>query len=286
VACHASVVAQGLAAAAAKPQSDAGLDTLAATVRAAFADVMYGYSNEVFARGPVDPRIGVDAQWSSRTSLALRRVHVLDIGASGVVWAHIGPEPLPLGAAGTNPHSAVDVQLRATGNGTVELGLLHRTALDATLWVRYEPIPVTAASVLRVALADTLPYPWGFALLVDTEGDGVTDEVLYPGGNVLSDAGHVAERRFRVLPNHPNPFNPSTTIRYFLPAPSPVTVTLHDVRGRVVETLFVGEQPAGVQHVAWASGPRGAGRSPASGVYLVRVATRWGAATQKLTLVR
>ncbi len=59
--------------------------------------------------------------------------------------------------------------------------------------------------------------------------------------------------------NYPNPFNPSTSIRYVLPQAGDVTLTVYDVLGRAVTTLFTGAQPAGAHTVeldasAWASG--------------------------------
>jgi hypothetical protein len=48
------------------------------------------------------------------------------------------------------------------------------------------------------------------------------------------------------LESFPNPFNPSATIRYSLPAGSFVTVKVYDVLGREVAVLANGQFPAGV----------------------------------------
>jgi hypothetical protein len=45
--------------------------------------------------------------------------------------------------------------------------------------------------------------------------------------------------------NFPNPFNPSTTIKYSLPSESDVTLTVFDVSGSVIETLVNQWQTAG-----------------------------------------
>lgn len=51
--------------------------------------------------------------------------------------------------------------------------------------------------------------------------------------------------------NYPNPFNPSTTIEYGLPSASKVRLTIFDVLGRNVATLYNGEQEAGYQRLRW-----------------------------------
>jgi hypothetical protein len=69
---------------------------------------------------------------------------------------------------------------------------------------------------------------------------------------------------FLIRDAFPNPFNPSTEIRYELPEPARVSLVIHDVLGRVVETLIDETKGAGYHAVQWSA----AGRS--SGVYLAR----------------
>ncbi len=42
---------------------------------------------------------------------------------------------------------------------------------------------------------------------------------------------------FSSLANYPNPFNTETTISYFLPEAADVELTVHDLNGRIVNTL-------------------------------------------------
>jgi hypothetical protein len=77
--------------------------------------------------------------------------------------------------------------------------------------------------------------------------------------------------RVRLLPNHPNPFNPATTIAFELPQPETVTLRILDLAGHVVRTLVAGEARAAGRHeVVW-RGLSDAGRRVASGVYLYRL---------------
>ncbi len=68
----------------------------------------------------------------------------------------------------------------------------------------------------------------------------------------------------RLLPNYPNPFNPSTTIKYDLPEPAKVSLIIYDVLGRKVAELVNEEKAAGYHSVTWSAA------NVASGVYLAR----------------
>jgi hypothetical protein len=74
---------------------------------------------------------------------------------------------------------------------------------------------------------------------------------------------------FALMQNFPNPFNPSTTIRYELPVPGMVTLKIYNVLGQEVCTLVNEVQNAGPHVVIWNS-QNDAGRSVASGVYFYR----------------
>lgn len=84
----------------------------------------------------------------------------------------------------------------------------------------------------------------------------------------------------------PNPFRPATTIRYDLPRSGPVTLTIHDVSGRVVRHVVErASQQAGTHFAPW-SGDDDGGRNAASGVYFVRLQTSEGSRTSRLVRTR
>ena len=91
--------------------------------------------------------------------------------------------------------------------------------------------------------------------------------------------------RATLLPNYPNPFNPSTTLMFNLGRQSHVTLTVHDMAGRVVRTLVDGSRDAGEHRVIW-DGRDEQGAAAATGVYFVRVESRDGVDTQKIALIK
>jgi len=74
---------------------------------------------------------------------------------------------------------------------------------------------------------------------------------------------------YELLGNYPNPFNPSTTIKYALPYSSDVELTIYDITGKVITTLNRNGQSAGYQNIVW-NGNSQQGSRVSSGVYFYR----------------
>lgn len=86
--------------------------------------------------------------------------------------------------------------------------------------------------------------------------------------------------------NYPNPFNPSTTIPFSLGAPSAVTLTIHDLSGRLVRVIADARSfPSGRHELLW-NGLDTAGRPAPSGVYFYRLETAAGATARPMLLVK
>jgi predicted outer membrane repeat protein len=91
--------------------------------------------------------------------------------------------------------------------------------------------------------------------------------------------------RVRLSPNHPNPFNPRTTIPYFLPADGTIRLTIHDAAGHLVASLTDEIRPRGEHTAVW-DGRDNRGRAVASGTYLVRLEAAGRQQTRKMMLLR
>lgn len=81
--------------------------------------------------------------------------------------------------------------------------------------------------------------------------------------------------RNALFQNAPNPFNPSTTIRYSVAEPARVTIRIFNAGGALVRTLVDAPQTAGAYRVQW-DGKDGSGGRLASGVYFYRIETSTG----------
>jgi hypothetical protein len=81
---------------------------------------------------------------------------------------------------------------------------------------------------------------------------------------------NVAPSTTKLLGNYPNPFNPSTTIRYVLGEETNVSVKVYNMLGQEVATLVNGVQKAGEQSVVW-HGTNNVGQAVSSGLYVYRI---------------
>ncbi|MDZ7292274.1 MAG: T9SS type A sorting domain-containing protein [candidate division KSB1 bacterium] len=133
----------------------------------------------------------------------------------------------------------------------------------------------------------------GVLRLMAGEFDNTIPFTLGPGGSISYEGGSlkfpvsVVERlpeipaEFALLPNYPNPFNPSTTIRYQIPKRTTVTLKIYDATGREVAALMNGKpHEPGTYDLFWDA------RGLASGVYYYRISADEFTSVRKLTLVK
>ena len=79
---------------------------------------------------------------------------------------------------------------------------------------------------------------------------------------------------------YPNPFNPSTTISFAIPADTDVSIAVYNLQGRQIASLASGSYDAGYYSVIWNADIH------SSGVYFVKMVAGSYVNTQKLMLVK
>lgn len=118
-----------------------------------------------------------------------------------------------------------------------------------------------------------------------TTGAGIASHyyVMFPVTSVPP--GAESPRRIALHPSVPNPFSPSTMIRFDLDKADAVELTIYDVTGRRVRTLVNEARGAGRHEVVW-RGEDDNGRRVASGVYLYRLRSGSYVETRRMTLLK
>ena len=87
--------------------------------------------------------------------------------------------------------------------------------------------------------------------------------------------------QFELLPNYPNPFNPSTTIQFSISKTEFVEVKVYDVIGREVQTLLSAETLPGIHTLRFNLGDGGS-----SGIYYCRMVAGGFSQTRMMVLQR
>jgi hypothetical protein len=119
---------------------------------------------------------------------------------------------------------------------------------------------------------------------VDANLNGIPDECEEYSTDVATD-GPETPSAYRLHPNFPNPFNPSTTIRYDVAVAGLVRIRIFDPAGRLVRALSNRSESPGTRTVVW-NGKDDTGRSVASGVYFCRLDAPGFSETRKLVMLR
>jgi len=142
-------------------------------------------------------------------------------------------------------------------------------AIDTVLWVDEHQESFLISTGNSVQSVELDPENW--ILCYKTE---ITDDSFSPVPDIAS-----------LEQNFPNPFNPSTRIRFSIPETGPVNLSVFDIEGRLVDTITDREFRAGTHTVTW-NGTNRAGRKVSSGIYLYRLKTARKSLNRKMVLIR
>ena len=111
---------------------------------------------------------------------------------------------------------------------------------------------------------------------------------LYRDGFAAPALSTVPPNETVLLSNYPNPSNPETWIPYKLSKPAAVTVSIYSADGKLVRTLALGHQPAGLyqskSRAAYWDGRNALGERVASGVYFYTLKAGDFTATRKMLI--
>ncbi len=189
-------------------------------------------------------------------------------------------------------------------------GIADYIADDGQSGAKFSIIDNEKKTILAVAIpftAKAIPQGEGIFLNLEFKGEGKVklEETTISHQNGISLVNtkaqelkfdfnpiEMAAQKVQVLPkefslgqNFPNPFNPSTTISYALPANAYVKLVVYNVLGQKVKTLVDEEQTAGFRQVVW-NGQNDRGEAIGSGIYFYRIQAGNFTKTAKMSLLK
>jgi len=142
----------------------------------------------------------------------------------------------------------------------------------------FEPFPMLPGATVRFSLVATDGID-----TVKVTGD---DRVLFVNRyDYLSIAAEGVPLEFALHDNYPNPFNPTTTLRFDLPEVSDITLIIYNMLGQKVRTFDYQNTSAGYHSVTW-DATNDLGQQVGAGVYLYQLQTKNFVKTRKMVLLK
>ena len=141
----------------------------------------------------------------------------------------------------------------------------------------FEGSPVNGATVrFNVKATDGIDT-------VDVTGD---DRVIYVNRyDYLSTESEGIPTEFALHENYPNPFNPSTTLRFDLPEVNDITLTIYNMLGQKVKVFNMQSAPSGYHALKW-NATNDYGDPVGAGVYLYQLQAKDFVETRKMVLLK
>jgi hypothetical protein len=127
---------------------------------------------------------------------------------------------------------------------------------------------------------------WSYTTYPDNNYDSGFYVFSYtPDQSLSTDKPKFIPSNFYLGNAYPNPFNPQTKIKYSVPRKSRVDLYIHDLSGKRIKTLFLGQRSTGSHIVNW-DGKNNVGKPVSAGLYFYTLDTPSNRQTKKLMLIK
>jgi hypothetical protein len=163
--------------------------------------------------------------------------------------------------------------------------MINETA-DTSMTIAYQDIIDNWYPNLAMLPRATLKFSVSATDGIDTVNVTGDDRVLFVNRyEYLSTEGEGVPTEFALHENYPNPFNPTTTLRFDLPEISDITLTIYNMLGQKVRTFNYQNTSAGYHSVKW-NATNDYGDPVGAGVYLYQLQTKDFVKTRKMVLLK
>lgn len=266
-----------------KTQSTASLvDSLALWFQVGIDSTDTDVADVLLLQGLYSVRVEADSSYADAESTGIVFVKILEISDSVTVTT-VGPDTRRFSAPeGVNPSSEATFVITSSANQSVDVGLIHQTAAETLACYRYPQRALTDSSTLFLEVSDTETQ---FPLNIDYDGDGTTDEVLYPQGSAAGvGTSETSGQVDAWLTCSPNPSAGISDVSFYMPQQDRVRIEIYDIQGRKVATLLDGNPGLGEHGITWDHSDS-QGMKAAPGIYFLRMESSIETLTRKLILL-
>ncbi len=234
------------------------------------------------AEGPVSGELTL-------TSNAATSPTVLPLSGTGQVVVEIevtldiDPASISFGDVDLGAQKDTSLTVTNTGNDTLRISSFISDDPQFTLETPIADIAPAGAITFTLRFAPTAVGPVSAVFTLTSNAESSPDTILVQGTGLDVTAVRTVQAvpgAFTLYQNYPNPFHPSTTIRYELETSAPVRVTVYNALGAVAATLVDETQRPGMYTVQWSP----VGSTP--GVYFLVLRVGAHAAFSRMVLMR
>ncbi len=110
-------------------------------------------------------------------------------------------------------------------------------------------------------------------------------EIVTTEYSVVGNSDDIVNYTNQLMGNYPNPFNPTTTIRFSLAKNSQVNVKIYNAKGQLIKDLVNEDLAKGLHNVVW-NGNDNAGKKVSSGIYFYKITMSNYQKTNKMLLLK
>ena len=215
---------------------------------------------------------------------------VIEIHHVGLTTTDSLPDYIPI-------YSEVLVDVRVNGgieDGTIEPGGVvlnwQVNSLSANVFVRSMPL-----------LYNLLLQEYHYIKRIDAYGNGTMIYWWVTAQNVTGEIGSteidsfmigtlaidddLLPSSFKIIGNHPNPFNPTTNIKFSVEYPAEMNLSVHALDGKLIRNYLLGNLQVGSQIVTWDGKDESLNQVP-SGIYIYRLQSEHHSGAGKMTLLK
>lgn len=199
----------------------------------------------------------------------------------------VTPDSLWFGGAAAGDTLVDSVIVQNTGNADLIIASTTSSNAHFSISPASATIAPDSAAPFYIQFSAATPGSQHGFLVFHHNGSSSPDSVFVQADVITGFGGEEGgiPKAFAMGPNYPNPFNPSTTIRYQLPQAGEVRLVIYNLVGQPVRTLLNARVEAGVHNQVW-DGRDDRGEEVSSGVYLYRLTANGYTRSRKMVLIR
>ncbi len=202
----------------------------------------------------------------------------------------LSSDSLDFGSTLLNSSSSLPLTISNPGDTTLVIDTLFTGTGNFTVSQNGNlSIPADAVDTLMLTFSPDSISSYNDFLTIVSNADSMATLQVYLSGIGINPLGidvSAFPRTFQLHGNFPNPFNPSTEIRYYLPVPTEVSLKIFNLLGQRIKTLVSEQQAAGEQSILW-EGRNSNGEWQAGGIYFYRLTVgNEFQATRKMILLK